>query len=658
MFHPRGFFISLLLGNLLLVCVVFCTGFLIIVRAIEHRASHLTERFQEQLLVMVQSDLQAAYPDVEELVDKYCGRYFQELDSRLTIIDALGRVLGDSEPTTDRMALRLPADRPEIAAAMTGKRGEDTRLSSTTNILYRYLAEPITKDGEVVAVVRVATPIARIIEDRRMLVHGVWMSFALMLLMAALLSLLLSWLWYKPIRLLNSEARRIADGDLEPSAPVESPLEMAQLSQSLETMRRTVSGQLETITRQRESLQTILRHLPDAIFAMNLSAEVIYFNDAAKKLFRIETAPECPFLQGIVRNATIVEWYLECRRAHLTNNKIERKEVDMFGRKHFLELEFVKTENAAQEDAACLLIVSDLTEMVRAHKMKTDFVANASHELRTPLAAIRVALGNVSDDVYDDRDMLEKIVQIVDRHASRLDALIEDLLALYSVEDETVAVRLDKTNVAEQQSWIEELFWNRLDEKRLALSIVSDFGDVSFRVDNKRLGLILQNLIDNAVKFTPEGGNISLNFRRGESVLVIECRDTGPGIACEDQQRVFERFYQGDSSRTGDGRVRGTGLGLAIVKHAVERLKGSISLESRVAQGSVFTVQIPVVFLAGTPVNIKKARNINPLPLHKRTQKQCVSQLKTEPQTRGKNVLRCPAVRLCQIGVSASKFTC
>jgi len=444
MFHPRGFFISLLFGNLLLVAVVLCAGFLVIVRTIEHRASHLTERFQEQLLVMVQSNLQEAWPNVEELIDQYCERYFKELDSRLTIIDAFGHVLGDSETTADRMILRLPPDRPEIAAAMSGKRGEDTRLSSTVNIAYRYLAEPVIKDGEVVAVVRVATPVAKILEDRRMFVHGVWISFVLMLFMATLLSLLLSWLWYKPIRLLNSEARRLADGDLEPSAPVESPLEMAQLSQSLETMRRTVSGQLETITRQRESLQTILRYLPDAIFAMNQSAEVIYFNAAAKKLFRIESATERPFLQGLVRNAAIVEWYLECRRtSHLAGtlgSKIERKEIDLFGRKHFLELEFVETENGSKKDAACLLIVSDLTEMVRAGKMKADFVANASHELRTPLAAIRAALDNLSEDVYDDKDMLDKIIQIVDRHVSRLAALIEDLLALHGVEDEAAAL--------------------------------------------------------------------------------------------------------------------------------------------------------------------------------------------------------------------------
>ena len=599
MFQPRGFFLSFLFGNLLLVGTILVIGFLTIAYEVNRRASRLTERSSEQLLAMVRSDLQESWSNAHERINLYCAHSFRELDSRLTIVDTYGRVLGDSEFAPDKMESHLH-ERPEIAAALSGKRGDDIRLSRTARINYRYLAEPVFHDGKIVAVVRIAYPIANILENRQMLLRGVLVGFALMLIAATLLSLLLSWLWNRPLQYLNSEAKRIAEGNLQPSTGIDSPLEMAQLSQSLETMRRTVSGQLATITAQRETFQTIFHNLPDAIFAMNPAAEVIYFNEAAKKMFRIESPAERPYLQGIVRNAAIIEWYLKCRRSpHLagTPAHTDRLEVDMFGRKHVLELEFVETGTQAKEDAAWVLVVSDLTNEVRVNKMKTDFVANASHELRTPLAAIRAAIDNVSEDVYDDKEMLDKIIQIVRRHVLRLGALLEDLLALHGAEDDTAPVRIEETSVPEQQSWIEELFRNRIDDKHIAFSVTSDCGNAPFRVDNKRLGLLLQNLLDNAVKFTPAGGTVALNFRREESGLLIECRDTGVGIAAEEQQRVFERFYQSDVSRTGDGRLRGTGLGLAIVKHAVERLKGSISLESRVAQGSVFTVRIPVEFV-------------------------------------------------------------
>ena len=617
MFQPRSFFVSLLFSNLLLIGIILGTGFLATSYEVNRRTVSLTERFQEQLLALVQSELQASWPNVERQIGQYCESWSKEPEFRLTVIDAEGRVLGDSEYFSERMEPHLTDDRPEILAALNGERGVATRLSKTKNINYRYMAGPVFHAGKPVAVIRVAFPVAGFLENRRTLFHGVLFCFALMLLAATLMTLLLSRLWHKPLRLLNEEARRLAEGNLAPTIPIDGPLEMSQLSKSLDTMRRTVSRQLETITRQREGLQTILRHLPDAIFAMNRDAEVIYFNDAAGKLFRIEAASDRPFLQGLVRNAAIVEWYLACRRhsspEYRSNDlagtpvptendlvgtpvppQIERKELDLFGRKHFLELEFVEIGTEGPDDAACLLIVSDLSESVRAHKMKADFVANASHELRTPLAAIRAALDNVSDDVFGDREVLAKILRIVERHVSRLDALIDDLLALHGVEDETVPGRLERTSVPEQRSWIEEFFRNKIDEKRLSFFIQSDWSDESFRIDNKRLGLILQNLLDNAIKFTPEGGSIVLRFGRDNHHLVVSCRDTGCGIAPEEQQRIFERFYQGDSSKTGDGRIRGTGLGLAIVKHAVERLRGTITLESRIAQGCVFTVRVPV----------------------------------------------------------------
>jgi len=600
MLQSRSFFFTLLLGNLLLIVTILGIGFWVASHEIDRQASGLTERHQEQFLSLVVGNLQESWPNVDARIKQYCNFCARESEFRLTVIDSQGRVLGDSEYSAEKLEPHQTDDRPEILAALGGRRGEDLRRSTTTKTRYHYLADPVLLEGKPVAVVRVAFPVDRFIENNKnFFFHGIFLCVFLMLLAVVFLAFLLRRIWHKPLRLLNDEARRIAEGNLEPSAPLDGPLEMTQLSQSLETMRRTVSRQLNTITQQREGLQTILQSLPDSIFAINKAAQVIYFNDAARRLFRLESQTFQSYLQELVRNAAIVDWYLQRRRASKTSGsgeKIERKEIDLFGRKHFLELEYVETENSSAEDAASLLIVSDLTEAVRASRMKTDFVANASHELRTPLAAIRAALDNVSDDIFDDRETLERIIRIVDRHVSRLDSLIEDLLALHGSEDETVSTRLEETCVVDQRFWIEELFQKRIAEKRLVFSLESDFGDLKFHVDNKRLGLILQNLIDNAIKFTPEGGAITLRFSRDDSFLFVTCRDTGCGIAMEEQQRVFERFYQGNSSKTGDGRIRGTGLGLAIVKHAVERLKGNISLESRIAQGSVFTICVPVMF--------------------------------------------------------------
>ncbi len=594
MFKNTSFFVSLLRGNLLLIAMILGIGFYATTDEVNHRAVQLTQRFQEQLLALVLDDLQDSWPDVEERIRQYCHSYSLEPEFRLTVIDTQGRVLGDSEYPSEKMEQHLGIDRPEIATALSGVRGEDVRDSKTKRIVYRYLAEPIRSEGQVVGVIRIAFPVAGFLENRHLLFRGVLFAFVLMLLAAVALSVLLSWLWYRPLREINETAQRIARGDLDPLPPLAGPLELRQLARAIDQMRQTVSSQLETISRQREGLLTILRNLPDAIFALNRNEQIIYYNEAAKELFRLPSWEEPRHIQSVIRNAGIIDFFEKRRRKPNGNNTIEHKEIELYGRKYFVELEWIGIETRAENDVAGLLILSDLTESVRTEKMKIDFVANASHELRTPLAAIRASLDNLSGDVCEDKETFASLVRIIERHVSRLSALIEDLLSLHEAENESTPTRLERTNLAEQRFWIEELFGEKIAEKRIAFSFEPENDGESFLIDNKRLGLILQNLVENAVKYTAPGGTISLRFERSERELTVICGDDGCGIAPEDQSRVFERFYQGDASKTGDGRIRGTGLGLAIVKHAVERLHGNVSLESRLGRGTAFTVRIPL----------------------------------------------------------------
>jgi two-component system phosphate regulon sensor histidine kinase PhoR len=222
--------------------------------------------------------------------------------------------------------------------------------------------------------------------------------------------------------------------------------------------------------------------------------------------------------------------------------------------------------------------------------------------LRTPLTTIRAALDNIADGVCDAPEMFKAVFEILDRHVSRLEALTDDLLSLHNAEQESSPVRLETTTINEQKKWIEDLFHPKTIEKGIELIIepiiepnMPEYYILTypFLIDTKRLGLVLQNLVDNAVKFTPENGKIHLIFSfENERTFVIQCQDTGCGIASEEQPRIFERFYR-IKPRNGI-RVSGTGLGLAIVKHAVERLGGTITLVSQLGLGSTFTVQIPI----------------------------------------------------------------
>jgi two-component system phosphate regulon sensor histidine kinase PhoR len=217
------------------------------------------------------------------------------------------------------------------------------------------------------------------------------------------------------------------------------------------------------------------------------------------------------------------------------------------------------------------------------------------------LTTIRATLDNIADGICDTPEMFRTVFEILDRHVSRLEALIDDLLSLHDVEQESSPTRLETTTINEQKQLLEDLFYPKAVEKGITLTVEPDIPDCPFQTDTKRLGLVLQNLVDNAVKFTPENGNICLTFSfETERTLVVQCKDTGCGIALEEQTRIFERFYRVKSSN--GTRVPGTGLGLAIVKHAVERLGGTLTLVSQPGQGSTFTVQIPVQIIS-EPLN-------------------------------------------------------
>ncbi len=597
----RSFFTTLLVGNLLLVGVILLVGFLGTLREIDHGTAHLSEQFQSQLLAMVRHDLEEAWPHAETRIAQYCHSYSLRPEFRLTVIDREGRVLGDSEYPAEKMEAHNTQDRPEVMEALAGRHGRAVRFSETKNMTYRYFAEPVTSGGEVAAAVRVAFPVSDLVENRRRIVSGVLYGFASMLFVAAALSVLLSWIWHRPLRQINRIARNISQGNLGDIPPVSGPLEMTELATSIDRMRKTVASQLATITRQQERFRVILHHLPDAVFALNRADEVLYFNESAKKLFRL-AAPDRPrHLQQMIRHANILDFYFrESERLRTTpaSATVERLEVELQGRKHAFDLDLLEVPGGSGADEiTILLVISDVTDLVRTSQMKVDFVANASHELRTPLATIRAALDNIGDGVYEDVESLRSVFPVINRHVGRLEALIDDLLSLHSVEDKSTSPRSERTTADEQRTWLGELFREKAAEKGVALSVESDGSLSPFMADNKRLGLILQNLVDNAIKFTPDGGRVDVRFAaENGATLVITCTDTGCGIAPHEQERVFERFYQSNASKTGDSRVRGTGLGLAIVKHAAERLNGTVTLTSHPGRGTSMTVRIPVEF--------------------------------------------------------------
>jgi two-component system phosphate regulon sensor histidine kinase PhoR len=236
-----------------------------------------------------------------------------------------------------------------------------------------------------------------------------------------------------------------------------------------------------------------------------------------------------------------------------------------------------------------LLLLRDVTEARRAEAMRRDFVGNASHELRTPVAAIRAAAETLLAGAIDDPEHGRRFVDVVSRHAERLSRLTQDLLDLSRIESGQWAMKLVRVDVAPLAQTVLDLHGDRAAEKRLRLA--RDVPDgLNALADARALEQVLVNLVDNAVKYTPPGGAVTISAVRDDGAVVVGVSDTGPGIDRHHLPRLFERFYRADPGRSRG--LGGTGLGLAIVKHLVQAQGGEVGVESGPG-GTRFWVRLP-----------------------------------------------------------------
>ncbi|MBE3099173.1 MAG: HAMP domain-containing protein [Planctomycetes bacterium] len=599
-------FLKLFTANLLLVCLVF--GAAGVASYYSLNAQHVREMaaWQDRVAGIARLSVEHLWPLPESEIARACKEFATAapaearggaedaavvgLPTRLTVIAADGRVLGDSLSDPAGMQNHKTPDRPEVLEALNGRTGVDVRRSETLAVEYRYVAVPVRHEGRVVGAVRVATPVVAIAESQAVM-RDVLIGTVIMAIVAfAVLGLLLNWVWYAPLRRIALAARQIAAGDLAHRVRMPGSTELAQLALAINDMRDGLAGQIGTITAQRENLRQIVAHLKEGVVAVDRDGCIVVMNDAAVGLL----APDLPGVVGrrldaVVRHAAIVDAYNQA----VSGGEAVRREVQasVKGEPRHLDLNASPVSAPGGEGVAGLIVVRDVTDLARAAAMKAEFVANASHELRTPLATLRAAVDSLAADAPDP-DHVAGVAAILDRHVRRLEGLIEDLLDLHSVEGAGRRPALEPISAGSIAGWIRSQFAERAAERGLALEVAAGAPDDTFASDRHVLELILRNLIDNAIKFTPAGGRVACDIRRDAGRMRLRVADTGVGIRPEDRPHLFERFFQADASRTG-GAARGSGLGLAIVKHACERLGATVSIESDPGRGTTATVLVP-----------------------------------------------------------------
>jgi two-component system phosphate regulon sensor histidine kinase PhoR len=636
--RPSQLFWKLFAGYAVLMTLALGVCVLLIEREIEQfHAQELTEHLLAQartLRSQVRGRLDSAHREQLDRIAKEVGG--SEADgTRVTIVAADGTVLGDSQADVSRMDSH--ADREEIREALDEGWGESTRWSNTLRRALRYVAirvgTPQNPEGVVRVAVRVKTIGARTQSMRRI----IWTIAIVALAATIVFALGLARLWTMPIRRITRIAGRLSRGDLSARARVRGSDELARLAQSLNEMGDHLSEQLGTIDGQRRTLEALLDQLQEGVIVAGPDGRIVLSNPAAARLLHPDNAEpwvadswagrpieQCVPQHDLQRlllgsGPTRTSWEGASARSSPFDASTPRVRsvsevrlevpsaggpVVLLARASDIEMPAPLTDSERPDAARAaprtgrILALTDITDIARTIQMKTDFVANASHELRTPLSAIRAAIETVMNiDIGGDAESAGRFLRVIDRHSARLEALVTDLLALSRLESIPKQTKPAVIDLGRFRQGLSERWADSVSTKQLhwECDIPPALREMTANAD--LLKMALDNLIDNAIKFTAAGGRVCLAFRREQDNLKIEVTDNGCGIPAQDQERVFERFYQVAPARSGaDGgpaEQRGTGLGLAIVRHAVASMGGTVSLTSELGKGTRVTLTIP-----------------------------------------------------------------
>lgn len=379
---------------------------------------------------------------------------------------------------------------------------------------------------------------------------------------------------------------------------------LGELARTVNQLAGVIEERRLAAAQDQENLHALLRHIVDAVLITDGRDRIILFNPAAEKLLdRPVPAVLGLTLSGLLNQRELLELHHQAAATRLP----QTAQFRLTATRRSFPCEATATALYVGNDfRGTLLFIRDLTDITAAFQMKTEFVSNASHELRTPLATIRSAVETIQDswpEVLDEPrgpsgDMTKRCIDIIGGHVLRLQMLVQDLLDLSRSEDSRALVRMDRVDLTHVSELVNSMYTGIAAEKKITLTVELAPEARSMRGDERLLILTLKNLVDNALKFTPTGGSVTIRSRvrplenRPGQETLLEVSDTGCGIPPEDQQRVFERFYTVNRSR--GGADRGTGLGLAIVKHAVAAMGGTVMLESELNQGTTIRCAFPI----------------------------------------------------------------
>lgn len=522
-------------------------------------------------------------------LDDLAKRLGKATGTRITVIMPTGKVVAESHE--DPIRMEDHRTRPEIAEALrTLLPAASTRRSPTLHEPFLYVAWPMVREGKVLAVIRTARSVAAMQQIENGL-NGRMLAAAAV---AAGLALAAGWFLARrivePLEVLTGGAARFGGGDLDHRVPLIGSREIAALADAMNTMAAQVQDQIQTIVRQQNEQQIVFHGVIEGVLTLDTDGRILDINEAAETMFGVEAAKiRGRFLHEVLRRPRLlafVERILADGLPHAEEFTIHDKQPRYFTAYGGM------LRNARNEPVGVVAMLRDMTRLRELENVRRDFVANASHELRTPLTSIKGFVETLRDEGWDDHEHATRFLQIIGDETNRLIAILDDIMSLARIEEQshTRKIELESAPLRPVLEAVAQRLTPAAEARQVRL-VVDGPAELTARLHPGLLEQAVANLVDNAVKYSPAGGEVRIETAREKDGLRIDVVDQGCGIEARHLPRLFERFYRVDDSRS--RATGGTGLGLAIVKHIATVHGGWTSVESKPGAGSRFVIHLP-----------------------------------------------------------------
>lgn len=509
------------------------------------------------------------------------------LNARVTLADQNGRMVFDSGALG--LSLKKKRHQAIIEDIINDNNSTTNRLEIGGGYDLHYYWQPILKDESIQGYVFISTEMDVLKKAYRQIWWLLSVSLVLALIVIIILGTKITSRYTKPVESATKVAIELAKGNYRARTYEEHVDETGMLSSSINILARNLQDMVKAQEMQQERLSTLIENMGSGLILIDKRGYISLMNRAFKDIFQVDPADVLfQFYYEVLEHAEISELIEEI---FMTEQKIKKQMHIPLGidLRHF-EVYGAPIISSNNVWKGILLVFHDITELKKLEQMRKDFVANVSHELKTPITSIKGFTETLLDGAKEDTDSLEAFLHIIAKESERLQTLIQDLLDLSKIEQQGFQLNIQPFNLISTLGEVITILEKKANQKGISIKFEWIETNLSIFGDPYRLKQVFINLINNAIMYTPNNGIVTVSVEETDKAVMVRIKDTGIGIEKHEIPRIFERFYRIDRARSRNSG--GTGLGLAIVKHLIEAHRGTISVSSKLGQGTVFTITL------------------------------------------------------------------